>query len=297
MDEQDDRWIAAAASALLAAERERISIEALTVQRPDLSLAMAYRVQAATVARQVAGGARVVGHKAGVTSRAMQEQMGVDEPDSGVLLDHMVLPTGSTVARCALMQPRVEAEIAFRLGCDLTGENVGFEEARAAVKEVFLALEVIDTRFAGWRLTIADSIADNASCARVVTGPMVPFSADMDLAGDAASGDAICARRQLPPPRRQVCTPAEYTTRYHQSRPYRGKGVTPPRQLVDGQLLVVVSDGPWLGRGVRRAGRPGWEGLGGLVRLVHGKVAVSSHVTRSAKRGSGTGISISGLRV
>ncbi|MFJ6686708.1 2-keto-4-pentenoate hydratase [Streptomyces werraensis] len=134
MDEQDDRWIAAAASALLAAERERISIEALTVQRPDLSLAMAYRVQAAAVARQVAGGARVVGHKAGVTSRAMQEQMGVDEPDSGVLLDHMVLPTGSTMARCALMQPRVEAEIAFRLGCDLTGENVGFEEARAAVK-------------------------------------------------------------------------------------------------------------------------------------------------------------------
>ncbi|MGA5552382.1 2-keto-4-pentenoate hydratase [Streptomyces pseudogriseolus] len=184
MDEQDDRWIDAAASALLAAERERISIEALTVQRPDLSLAMAYRVQAAAVARQVAGGARVVGHKAGVTSRAMLEQMGVDEPDSGVLLDHMVLPTGSTVARCALMQPRVEAEIAFRLGCDLTGENVGFEEARAAVKEVFLALEVIDTRFAGWRLTIADSIADNASCARVVTGPMVPFSADMDLAAE-----------------------------------------------------------------------------------------------------------------
>ncbi len=184
MDEQDDRWIAAAASALLAAERERISIEALTVQRPDLSLVMAYRVQAAAVARQVAGGARVVGHKAGVTSRAMQEQMGVDEPDSGVLLDHMVLPTGSTVARCALLQPRVEAEIAFRLGCDLTGENVGFEEARAAVKEVFLALEVIDTRFAGWRLTIADSIADNASCARVVTGPMVPFSADMDLAAE-----------------------------------------------------------------------------------------------------------------
>jgi 2-keto-4-pentenoate hydratase len=94
----DERWIAATASALLAAEWERIPIEALSVRRPDLSLSMAYRVQAAAVARQVAGGAHVVGHKAGVTSRAMQEQMGVDEPDSGVLLDHMMLRAGSTLA-------------------------------------------------------------------------------------------------------------------------------------------------------------------------------------------------------
>lgn len=79
----------------------------------------AYRVQKAAVARRIAGGARIVGHKAGVTSLAMQEQMGVDEPDSGVLLDDMVLPTGSALARCALMQPRVEAEIAFRLGSEL----------------------------------------------------------------------------------------------------------------------------------------------------------------------------------
>jgi 2-keto-4-pentenoate hydratase len=184
LDDQDYRWIAATASALLTAECERTPIEALTARRPDLSLETAYRVQEAAVARQVAGGARVVGHKAGVTSPAMQEQMGVDEPDSGVLLDHMVLPAGSTMARCALMQPRVEAEIAFRLGCDLTGEDVGLEEAQAAVKEVSLALEVIDTRFTSWRVTVADSIADNASCARVVTGPMVPLSADMDLAAE-----------------------------------------------------------------------------------------------------------------
>ncbi|MEV6057569.1 fumarylacetoacetate hydrolase family protein [Streptomyces sp. NPDC052107] len=184
MDAQDDRWIAAMASALLAAEYERVPIDALTVRRPGLPLETAYRVQGAAVARRIAGGARVVGHKAGVTSQAMQEQMGVDEPDSGVLLDDMVLPTGSTLARPVLMQPRVEAEIAFRLGCDLVGANVDLEEARAAVKEVFLALEVIDTRFTSWRITVADSIADNASCARVVTGPMVPLSTDMDLAAE-----------------------------------------------------------------------------------------------------------------
>ncbi|MFH9575608.1 2-keto-4-pentenoate hydratase [Streptomyces sp. NPDC017454] len=184
MDEQDDRWVSATASALLTAEYEQVPIDALSVRRPGLPLETAYRVQKAAAARRIADGARVVGHKAGVTSRAMQEQMGVDEPDSGVLLDDRVLPTGSTVARCVLMQPRVEAEIAFRLGCDLAGPDVGLDEARAAVKEVFIALEVIDTRFTTWCLTVADSIADNASCARVVTGPMVPLSADMDLAAE-----------------------------------------------------------------------------------------------------------------
>ncbi|WP_228982263.1 2-keto-4-pentenoate hydratase [Streptomyces sp. DH12] len=184
MDERDDRWIAGSASALLAAEHERVPIDTLSTRWPGLSLESAYRVQAAAVGRRIAAGARVVGHKAGVTSKAMQQQMGVDEPDSGVLLDDMVLPTGSAVARSALMRPRVEAEIAFRLGCDLTGPSVGVEEARAAVQEVFLALEVIDTRFTSWRMTVADSIADNASCARVVTGPMVPLAADMDLAAE-----------------------------------------------------------------------------------------------------------------
>ncbi|MEU6483122.1 fumarylacetoacetate hydrolase family protein [Streptomyces sp. NPDC046887] len=182
MDDLDDRWIATTASALLAAEDDRLPIDALSIRWPSLSLESAYRVQAASIRRRIADGARVVGHKAGVTSKAMQEQMGVDEPDSGVLLDDMMLPTGSTLARSALMQPRVEAEVAFRLGSDLAGPNVGVDEARAAAVEVFLALEVIDTRFTDWRITVADSIADNASCARAVTGPPVPLNEDMDLA-------------------------------------------------------------------------------------------------------------------
>lgn len=183
MDEPGDRWVAATAAKLLAAEYECVPVEVLSAEA-GLSLETAYRVQAAVVARRIAGGARVVGHKAGVTSAAMQEQMGVAEPDSGVLLDDRVLPTGSVLARSVLMQPRVEAEIAFRLGCDLAGPSVSVDEARAAVKDVFLALEVIDTRFTGWRMTVADSIADNASCAWAVTGPMVPLSAHMDLAAE-----------------------------------------------------------------------------------------------------------------
>ncbi|WP_046776372.1 2-keto-4-pentenoate hydratase [Streptomyces yangpuensis] len=184
MDEREDQWIADTADALLAAERQRAPLTALTVRSPGLSLEDAYRVQAAAVARRIASGARVVGHKAGLTSKAMQQQMGVSEPDSGVLLDDMVLPSGSRLHRRELLQPRVEAEIAFVLGCDLAGPDVDTAAARAAVKEVLLALEVIDTRFTNWRLALADSIADNASCSRVVTGPMVALSTDVDPAAE-----------------------------------------------------------------------------------------------------------------
>ncbi|MET7718724.1 fumarylacetoacetate hydrolase family protein [Streptomyces sp. NPDC005407] len=185
MDERRVRWINDEATALLAAERDRVPVAPLTERRPGLALEDTYLVQAAAVARRIAGGARVIGHKAGVTSKAMQEQMGVDEPDSGVLLDTMVLPSGSSLVRSELMQPRVEAEIAFRLGRDLAGPDVGLEAARSAVAGVFLALEVIDTRFTGWQITVADSIADNASCARVVTGLMVPYDPDVDLAAES----------------------------------------------------------------------------------------------------------------
>lgn len=184
MDERGSQWVPKAAEGLLVAERSRVPMAPLTAQTPGLTLQDAYRIQAAAVACRVAGGARVVGHKVGVTSRAMQEQMGVCEPDSGVLLDDMVLSSGSELARGELMQPRVEAEIAFRLGRGLEGPDVTREEARGAVSQVFLALEVIDTRFTSWRIGLADSIADNASCARVVTGAMVPLDPVWDLAAE-----------------------------------------------------------------------------------------------------------------
>ncbi|WP_455351332.1 2-keto-4-pentenoate hydratase [Streptomyces sp. SYSU K217416] len=184
MDERGSHWISEMVTALLAAERSRIPVAPLTVRRPGLSLEDAYRVQATAVGRRVARGARVVGHKVGVTSRAMQEQMEVDEPDSGVLLDDMVQLSGSKLARSDFLAPRVEAEIAFRLGRDLKGPDISVETVRSAVSDVFLALEVIDTRFTSWRIALADSIADNASSARVVTGAMVPLDPSWPLASE-----------------------------------------------------------------------------------------------------------------
>jgi 2-keto-4-pentenoate hydratase len=186
MDEPGSRWTAAATS-LLDAQRSRVPVAPLTTRAAGLTLQDAYRIQVAGVALRVGDGARVVGHKVGVTSAAMQEQMGVDEPDSGVLFEDMVLPGGSELDRADFLLPRVEAEIAFRLGSDLAGPDVTLAAAKAAVSEVFLALEVIDTRYdTSWRIALADSVADNASCARVVTGDMVCLDPAWDLAAEQA---------------------------------------------------------------------------------------------------------------
>jgi 2-keto-4-pentenoate hydratase len=180
-----ERWIDQEATGLLAAERSRVPVPLLTARRPGLTVEDAYRVQAAIVRRRLSDGARIVGHKVGATSAAMQQQMGVDEPDSGVLFEDMAVADGGELSRGGFLNPRVEAEIAFRLGRDLQGPDVDVEAARCAVSQVCLALEVIDTRFtADWRITLADSVADSASCARFVVGAMVSPDPAWDLGAE-----------------------------------------------------------------------------------------------------------------
>ena len=101
----------------------------------------------------------------------MQEQLGVAEPDFGVLLESMVLTSGARLATDTLIAPRVEAEFAVRMSRDLSGRSVTLAETRAAIGEVMLALEIIDSRIVDWRIRLADTIADNASSALVVLGP------------------------------------------------------------------------------------------------------------------------------
>ena len=179
-----DAGLAEAASDLLAAERSSTTIEHLTRRRPGLTLEDAYRIQWTNVQQRLAHGARIAGHKVGLTSLAMQQQIGVDQPDSGVLLDDMLLPSGSTLPLGRLVMPRVEAEIAFRLGADLHGPDVDEPTVRSAVGEVLLALEVIDTRYGDWRMTLQDSVADNAAAARAVPGPLVRLHAGLDLGAE-----------------------------------------------------------------------------------------------------------------
>ncbi|MFJ9844238.1 2-keto-4-pentenoate hydratase [Kitasatospora sp. NPDC101155] len=180
-DTRAPRWILEAAGELLAAEQSGLPTAPLAQSRPGLTLEQAYRIQAAAISSRLDGGACPVGHKIGLTSAAMQEQMGVSEPDSGILLEDMALPSGGELPTAGLLAPRIEAEIGLRLGRDLHGDDLDDQAARAAVAEVFLALEVIDTRYGNWGITLEDSVADNASAARFTTGAPVPFQPDMNL--------------------------------------------------------------------------------------------------------------------
>jgi len=168
-----------------AAERAQAGVPPLTETHPGLSQADAYAVQDAWLRRKLAHGGRLAGRKVGLTSKAMQHQLGVNEPDFGFLLQTMLVPPGSTLLRAELLQPRVEPEIAFWLARDLRGPGITASDVLAATRGVSAALEIVDSRIADWRIKLADTIADNGSSARaVVSDRLVPL-ADLDLAAEA----------------------------------------------------------------------------------------------------------------
>ncbi|MFI0452773.1 2-keto-4-pentenoate hydratase [Actinomadura sp. 6N118] len=123
----------------------------------------AYAVQDRLTQARLAAGARRVGRKIGLTSPAVQRQLGVDQPDFGVLFDDMDLSAAAQVPSGRLLQPKAEAEIAFVLGADLADGDLDDGQVRAAVDYAVAALEIVDSRIAGWDITIADTVADNAS--------------------------------------------------------------------------------------------------------------------------------------
>jgi 2-keto-4-pentenoate hydratase len=181
----DEESIAKAAELLLGAYASRVPVAPLTAAYPELSAADAYAIQLAQVSAWTADGARVKGHKVGLTSAAMQRQLGVDQPDFGHLLDTMFLPEGTAADYGRFSQPKAEPEIAFVLGRPLRGPGVTVAEALAAVDFVLPALEIIDSRIADWKITLPDTIADNASSGAVVLGsrPVSPTSLDLALTG------------------------------------------------------------------------------------------------------------------
>lgn len=130
----------------------------------------AYAVQQVNIAARLAKGAKVVGRKIGLTSKAVQEQLGVDQPDFGVLLDDMSFKDGDVLPTSRLLQPRVEAELAFVLKADLASGPFDVETVAGAVGYVQASLEIVDSRIGGWDITFADTVADNASSGLFVLG-------------------------------------------------------------------------------------------------------------------------------
>lgn len=153
------------------AERSGAPTSQLTVTEPELDVATAYQIQRELVDRRVKRGERPVGLKMGLTSRAKQAQVGVDDVIWGRLTDAMRVADGGTVELSRLIHPRIEPEVAFRLG------------EGGEVTAVAPALEVIDSRYADFRFTLPDVIADNTSAAGFVVGPWSPAPENLDNLG------------------------------------------------------------------------------------------------------------------
>ncbi|MFG2645941.1 2-keto-4-pentenoate hydratase [Streptomyces sp. NPDC048370] len=180
---EKEQNLANLARELADATRSRIPVPPLAARFPELTLDDAYRIQQINMRQRVLLGGRVAGHKVGLTSLAMQRQMDIHEPDSGFVLDDTISPSGTHLRVADFMTPRIETEFAFRLGRDLSSP-ADLVTARSAVKEVFLAFELLDTCFTGWNITLVDSIADNAACAGVIIGNPRPLDCAWDLAAE-----------------------------------------------------------------------------------------------------------------
>lgn len=133
-------------------------------------LAAAYAVQQGLVQRRLARGAIIVGRKIGATSKAVQDQLGVDQPDFGYLMDDMDVSGHHPISMSTLVQPRVEAEVAFLLARDIDDDEITLDVVRAAVEVALPALEIVDSRIADWAITFTDTVADNASSGLYVVG-------------------------------------------------------------------------------------------------------------------------------
>ena len=162
--------VADAAGRLEQAARERRPCAPVRDLLGATDIDLAYAVQQRVNGRRRAGGARVVGRKIGLTSQAVQRQVGVDRPDFGVLFDDMDVSALPAVPSERLLQPRAEAEIAFVLDADLDGTDLTVGRVRAAVGHAVAALEIVDSRVAGWDIAITDTVADNASSGLFVLG-------------------------------------------------------------------------------------------------------------------------------
>ncbi len=166
---------------LLEARRERRPISSIAHLFPAGSLEAAYRVQKINADAARAHGLRQVGRKIGLTSLSVQRQLGVDQPDCGVLFEDMWFSDGDVLPIERLMQPRIEAEIAFVLGRDVTVDGASHEQLQAAIDHVVVAAEIVDSAIAGWKISLVDTVADNASCGLFALGNQRHSIAGLDL--------------------------------------------------------------------------------------------------------------------
>jgi 2-oxo-hept-3-ene-1,7-dioate hydratase len=173
-----------AADTLMAAERERKQAVQLTKTFPDITMDDAYAISTEVARRKIAAGARLIGHKVGLTSKAMQRSSQIDEPDYGHLLDSMMIADGARVPHENYCLPRVEIELAFIMGKPLKGPATGLADVLRATEYVVPAIEIVDARLQDPR-KIFDTVSDNGAAAGLVLGgrPIRPFDLDLRWVG------------------------------------------------------------------------------------------------------------------
>lgn len=173
-----------AADLLTQAERERKPVLQLSTTWPDITFEDAYAIQSVVQGRKMRAGRKLIGHKVGLTSKAMQRSSQIDEPDYGHLLDDMMLSDGAKVPHGNYCIPRVEIELAFLLGEPLRGPGIRLPDVLRATEYVIPALEIVDARVQNPR-KIFDTIADNGAAASIVTGgrPVRPMDVDLRWVG------------------------------------------------------------------------------------------------------------------
>lgn len=188
LNETPETW----AQRLDNARRQCASIAPLIETEPGITIADAYEVAVLTVGARTTGENPIVGHKIGLTSEVVQKQLGVDQPDYGSLLGDMAVENGASISRSDFLAPRVELEFAFLLSDDLVGPGVGVDDVSRATAAIQPSIELVDSRIADWRITLCDTIADNASSGAFVLGDTqselgdAPIEADVRLFNNGA---------------------------------------------------------------------------------------------------------------
>jgi 2-keto-4-pentenoate hydratase len=166
--DRSETLITNCAARLVEAHDDKRSIPPLRAELADIPTA--YAVQRETIRTWTTRGRRKSGRKIGLTSVAVQKQLGVDEPDYGTLFADMIVASGTCLERGRLISPRVEPELAFVLKKDLGGSDVSLQDVMDATDYICPALEICDSRIQNWDISIIDTIADNASCGLIVLG-------------------------------------------------------------------------------------------------------------------------------
>jgi 2-keto-4-pentenoate hydratase len=162
--------VEAAANALRSARTNRWPIAPVSATFGISGLDASYAVAEINTQTDLAAGRRIVGLKVGLTSKAVQTQLGVDQPDFGVLFDDMEYLSGQDIPMARLIQPKVEAEVAFVVGRDLIAANPSYAEFLAVISYALPALEIVDSAITDWKISLVDTVADNASSALYVLG-------------------------------------------------------------------------------------------------------------------------------